>query len=336
MKSTANSGFKMTAAGSDASHSFCYRGKNNRLYVFEAAVDLLSYITLNKSHWTENSYVSLNGLSPKAMTTFLAEQKNITEIHICTDNDIAGIESYDKFKDMLIETGYSEENIVRELPIFKDWNEHLKYKNNVPPILSQPHPKKEALHKAVRQLCRINENDENQYAKSKKLGFAYTENFYAKQVKHEFVEIENALKEKKTDMVHAIERGLIRIFDLSATVIAMADTNESKTQAEKYENFLKALENGYKPYKDKEKWSARFRTMKKEIESINGEIDLNSQSLFTFAEKLAKLSMGAFLYVETDYKAELERRNAVLAERRKEESSAEEGPNNDCTIQQGV
>ena len=109
--------FKVTVEGSDMRYGFCYRGTGEKLFVFEAAVDLLSYLTLYPENWKEQSYLALDGLSPKALLQFVNTQKNIKSVYICVDYDTAGIEAWDKFKDLLLENGYKPEQVNRILPM---------------------------------------------------------------------------------------------------------------------------------------------------------------------------------------------------------------------------
>ena len=53
--------------GSDKAFNFCYRGEGDRLFVFEAPVDLLSFLCLFKKAWQKQSYLSLGGVGEKAL-----------------------------------------------------------------------------------------------------------------------------------------------------------------------------------------------------------------------------------------------------------------------------
>lgn len=61
IKGTCSDGrsFRLNEEGSDSSYGFGYRGGGNRLYVFEAPIDLLSFLTLYPRNWQENSYITL-------------------------------------------------------------------------------------------------------------------------------------------------------------------------------------------------------------------------------------------------------------------------------------
>jgi DNA primase len=87
--------------GSDKSYGFCYRGKGTELYVFEAAIDLLSHIALYPAGWKEHSYLSLGGVSPKALERFLSEREDIESVFIATDNDEAGNNAAEKLAELL-------------------------------------------------------------------------------------------------------------------------------------------------------------------------------------------------------------------------------------------
>ena len=63
-RSTSDRGrsFRANASGSDPRYSFRWVGTSDRLYVFEAPINLLSFLTLYPKDWQEHSYVALCGL----------------------------------------------------------------------------------------------------------------------------------------------------------------------------------------------------------------------------------------------------------------------------------
>ncbi len=115
--------FRMDVAGSDKSCGFAYRGKGTALYVFEAPIDLLSHIALYEDGlgWEEQNYLSLGGVSAKALERFLSERQDIESIYIATDNDEAGNHAAEQFSEWIPE----EKSVYRFLPHAKDWNEEL-------------------------------------------------------------------------------------------------------------------------------------------------------------------------------------------------------------------
>ena len=113
--------YRGDVAGSDKSYGFCHRGEDNQLFVFEAAIDLLSFIQLFPKDWKKRSYLSLGGVSSVALMTFLSERPQITSVFLCLDNDHAGNEACEKLAGE-IPDGY---RMIRLKPARKDWNEIL-------------------------------------------------------------------------------------------------------------------------------------------------------------------------------------------------------------------
>ena len=108
-------------AESDKSYGFSHRGTDNQLFVFEAAIDLLSFIQLFPKDWKKRCYLSLGGVSSMALMAFLSERPQITSVFLCLDNDQAGNEACEKLAGEISE-GYS---VIRLKPSRKDWNEIL-------------------------------------------------------------------------------------------------------------------------------------------------------------------------------------------------------------------
>ncbi len=118
--------FRMDVTGSDKSFGFCYRGKGKELFVFEAPIDMLSHIALYPAGWRERSYLSLGGVSAKALERFLSECQDIESIYIATDNDQAGNNAAEKLAELISK----EKSVYRFLPQEKDWNEDLINERN--------------------------------------------------------------------------------------------------------------------------------------------------------------------------------------------------------------
>lgn len=118
--------FRMDVTGSDKSFGFCYRGKGKELFVFEAPIDMLSHIALYPAGWRERSYLSLGGVSAKALERFLSECQDIESIYIVTDNDQAGNNAAEKLAELISK----EKSVYRFLPQEKDWNEDLINERN--------------------------------------------------------------------------------------------------------------------------------------------------------------------------------------------------------------
>ena len=66
------------------------RTVRDTLFVFEAPIDLLSFLSATGDGWETHHYISLGGVSEKALMQYLADHKNIRKIYLCLDNDTAG------------------------------------------------------------------------------------------------------------------------------------------------------------------------------------------------------------------------------------------------------
>ena len=119
--------FRLDVAGSDKSYGFCYQGKDDKLCVFEAPIDLLSFINLFSKSWMEHSYLSLGGVAYKALQQFIEDHKGIRTIYLCLDNDEAG-EAACIHLNKDIPEGMK---VYRMKPPVKDWNELLLQKEKI-------------------------------------------------------------------------------------------------------------------------------------------------------------------------------------------------------------
>lgn len=109
---------------SDPRYSFHWNGKSGEIFVFEAPIDLLSYICLHKSGWKEHSYVSLCGVGSQALFQMLADYPGIKKIRLCLDHDKEGMKAAERIRAKLTETGYQD--VEMRLSRWKDWNEDIK------------------------------------------------------------------------------------------------------------------------------------------------------------------------------------------------------------------
>ena len=167
--------FRQTVEGSDTRYSFAHFGESEKLFVFEAPIDMLSYLTLYPENWQEHSYIAMNGVYENAVLTALKGHSNLSEIVICTDNDVGGIDAADRLSDILEEKGYAD--IKRLVPEFKDWNECLKVQNDVEPLPAVPHKIKEEYHRQAENLeylkCRPDKLKSQIYAAFKNNQYRY-------------------------------------------------------------------------------------------------------------------------------------------------------------------
>ena len=167
--------FRITCSGSDTHYSFAHFGEDERLYVFEAPIDMLSFLTLYPNDWQKHSYIAMNGVYENAVLTALKNHSNLSEVILCVDNDEGGIEAVDRLRDILNENGYS--NVKRLAPPYKDWNEVLKAKNDTPALPAVPNKHKEEYHRQAENLqylkCRPDKLTSQIYAAFKNKQYKY-------------------------------------------------------------------------------------------------------------------------------------------------------------------
>ena len=167
--------FRITCQGSDTRYSFAHFGESKRLYVFEAPIDMMSFLTLYPKDWQKHSCIAMNGVYENAVLTALKNHSNLREIVLCVDNDEGGIEAVDRLRDILHENGYP--NVKRLAPEFKDWNECLKSQNGVEPLPAVPHKRKDEYLKEVSELgylkCRPDKLTSQIYATFKNGQYKY-------------------------------------------------------------------------------------------------------------------------------------------------------------------
>ena len=120
---TLGDSFRGNVEGSDAKCSFHHRGESQRLYVYEAPVDMMSFLTMHPDKWQKHSHIALCGVSPQAMTWILEQNPQINEVALCLDNDAAGHTAAGRFTEILQQAGY--ENVSCLFPDYKDWNAEL-------------------------------------------------------------------------------------------------------------------------------------------------------------------------------------------------------------------
>ena len=167
--------FRITCQGSDTRYSFAHFGESKRLYVFEAPIDMMSFLTLYPKDWQKHSCIAMNGVYENAVLVALKNHSNLSEVILCVDNDEGGIEAVDRLKDILSENGYTD--VKRLAPKFKDWNEVLKAKNGVKALPAVPHKRKEEYLKEVSELgylkCRPDKLTSQIYATFKNGQYKY-------------------------------------------------------------------------------------------------------------------------------------------------------------------
>ena len=220
--------FRITCQGSDTRYSFAHFGKSSRLYVFEAPIDMMSFLTLYSKDWQQHSYIAMNGVYENAVLTALKNHSNLREIVLCVDNDEGGIEAVDRLRDILHENGYP--NVKRLAPEFKDWNECLKSQNGVEPLPAVPHKRKDEYLKEVSELgylkCRPDKLTSQIYATFKNGQYKY-----------------------------------LAEYALAGSAFFMPKSERINSECKAFERLQHKLKGSYKPYTDKGKKAQKQRNL---------------------------------------------------------------------------
>ena len=121
---------KLNVEGSEARYSFHHLGDDGDLYVFEAPIDLLSYLTLHPENWQHHSYVACCGTSYEPVRWMLTQMASPETAYLCLDSDQAGQRASERMaKQIESEFRIPTQRLTSEL---KDWNEDLCTLQDIP------------------------------------------------------------------------------------------------------------------------------------------------------------------------------------------------------------
>ena len=266
--------FRITCEGSDTRYSFAHFGENERLYVFEAPIDMMSFLTLYPKDWQKNSYIAMNGVYENAVLTALKNHSNINEIVLCVDNDEGGIEAVDRLRDILTENGYP--NVKWLAPKFKDWNEILKAKNGAEFLPAVPHKRKEEYLKEVSELgylkCRPDKLTSQIYATLKNRQYKY-----------------------------------LAEYALAGSAFFMPKTEQINSEYQAFERLQGKLGSSYKPYTDKGKKAQKQRNLQDCVHEVLRDLKQTARTreqsvqtaklLYRLADSAVRLSVEKALSV---------------------------------------
>ncbi len=119
--------FRQDAASAEKAFGFAHRGTDKQLLVFEASIDLLSFIELFPKNWQQHNYLSLGGVSGKALRQFLSERPDVERVFLCLDSDKAGEDACKRLAALLPDSV----SVTRIQPCMKDWNDVLVHRAEI-------------------------------------------------------------------------------------------------------------------------------------------------------------------------------------------------------------
>lgn len=115
--------FKCDVTGNDKNYGFNVVNENStELVVFEAAIDLMSYVDIFTDY--ESNKLALGMLADAPLETFLREHPQITSIRFCLDGDEPGRKAAAELMRKYYELGYEVEDCPPPAG-YKDYNEWL-------------------------------------------------------------------------------------------------------------------------------------------------------------------------------------------------------------------
>lgn len=129
--------FRINIDSSDKCYSFHIDAteKTDRVFVFEAPIDLLAHATINNmkakaagsKNWEQaflkHNRLSLSGTSDVAITPYLSHHPEVKNIVLCLDNDEAGRKATEAIASKFQNMGYTVTSIPSKLG--KDYSEYL-------------------------------------------------------------------------------------------------------------------------------------------------------------------------------------------------------------------
>lgn len=131
--------------GSDKRYAFAlpFRHDADTVYLFESAIDVLSFATLQKNEWQQFNYLSLSGVYqprqtlsetplPVALAQHLHDCPHVRRLVLCLDNDEAGRLAAQTICALLPER-YTAELLLPDMG--KDYNRQLQIKKGLSPAI---------------------------------------------------------------------------------------------------------------------------------------------------------------------------------------------------------
>lgn len=132
--------FKCDVAGNDKNYGFnIWYGQSDEVMVFEAAIDLMSYVEIRGDYVTNK--LALGMLSDAPLATFLEEHPKVSKISFCLDNDEPGR----KATEALMEKYYGLDYEVEDCPPPKPFKDYNKWLQTAKMCISAPVPPKAAV-----------------------------------------------------------------------------------------------------------------------------------------------------------------------------------------------
>lgn len=116
------SSYKGNQDGSLPEYSFHWHGTSEYICLFEAPIDMLSFISMHRENWKDHSYAACCGVADHVLWQMIKDNPNLGYVHLCLDSDPPGQEAAHRISKMLSDMRIKSEILI---PTRKDWNEDL-------------------------------------------------------------------------------------------------------------------------------------------------------------------------------------------------------------------
>lgn len=114
--------FKGNVPNSMPEYSFHWTGKSRYICLFEAPIDMMSFISMHKKNWQSHSYAAACCISGRVLFQCLKDSPQIEKVFLCLDNDKYGQAAACRISMELAVLDMQSEILK---PVHKDWNEDL-------------------------------------------------------------------------------------------------------------------------------------------------------------------------------------------------------------------
>lgn len=254
------SDYKGNITGSDIAYAFHHVGTSDRLYVFEAPIDMMAYISMNKPGWEQHSYTALCSTADCAAIRMLKTYPNLKTVYLCLDHDSAGIEGAYRVAESIHALG--DYTVWRKMPKNKDWDEDLKALHGRTAIPSTEHTKLERYRKICAEFLAdaCMETDAWKHIAEAK-GYAFA-NFLS-LLRSEMGKAESAT-DTQTEQAH--------LRAMAVGCLAFCFCREKQMgSAPSFDRYADAVRSAYKPHRDTEGSDEQWESLRKRIKGLEKE-----------------------------------------------------------------
>lgn len=254
------SDYKGNVTGSDIAYAFHHVGTSDRLYVFEAPIDMMAYISMNKQGWEKHSYTALCSTADCAAIRMLKTYPNLKTVYLCLDHDSAGIEGAYRVAKSIHALG--DYTVWRKMPKQKDWDEDLKARHGRTAIPSTEHMKLERYRKICAEFLTdaCMETDAWKHIAEAK-GYA-SANFLS-LLRSEMGKAESAT-DTQTEQAH--------LRAMAVGCLAFCFCREKQMgSAPSFDRYADAVRSAYKPHRDTEGGDEQWESLRKRIKGLEKE-----------------------------------------------------------------